>query len=70
MKRKSVFKYAANLYNTLLTIYFNDHNSIIEKKEEIDKKYDPSNLFLKGYKYDLLYKKYEEKSKLKLKSEV
>ena len=29
----------------------------------MDKKYDSSNLFLKGYKYDVLYKKDEEKSK-------
>ena len=29
----------------------------------MDKKYDPRNLFLKGYKYDVLYKKDEEKSK-------
>ena len=35
------------------------------KKEEIDKKYDPSNLYLKGYKYDEWYKKDEGKSKSK-----
>ena len=29
----------------------------------MDKKYDPSNLFIKGYKYHKLYKKNEEKSK-------
>ena len=33
------------------------------KIEEIDKKYDLSNLFLKGFKYDILKKKDEEKSK-------
>ena len=36
---------AENLYNTLLIIYFN--------QEHMDKKYDPENLLLKGYK-DLL----------------
>ena len=52
----------AVLYSTLLAIYFNDYinNITDEKKEEIDKKYDPSNLFLKGYKYDEWYKKDDE----------
>ena len=31
----------------------------------MDKTYDPSNLFIKGYKYDKWYKKDEEKSKSK-----
>ena len=63
MKKKSVFKNAANLYNTLLTIYFNNYNSIRDKKiEEIDKRYDLINLFLKDYKYDVLYKNHEGKS--------
>ena len=58
-------KNAANLYNTLLPIYFNDYNNIEDvKKEMMDKKYDPSNLFLKGYKYDEWNKTNEEKSKL------
>ena len=35
----------------------------MKKKVEIDQKYDPRNLFLKGYKYDQWYKKGEEKSK-------
>ena len=29
----------------------------------MDRKYDPSNLFLKGFKYDISKKKDEEKSK-------
>ena len=59
-----MYKNVVNLYNTLLAIYFNDCNSITdEEKEDIDKKYDPSNLFLKVYKYDEWYKKDEEKSK-------
>ena len=62
MKKKSVFKNAANLYNTLLTIYFNNYNSIRDKKiEEIDKRYDLINLFLKDYKYDVLYKNHDGK---------
>ena len=31
------------------------------KKEEMDEKYDPSNLFLEGFKYNILQKKDEEK---------
>ena len=59
-----MYKNVVNLYNTLLAIYFNDYNSITDKeKEEIDKKYDPSNLFRNVYKYDEWYKKDEEKSK-------
>ena len=33
------------------------------KKKEMDKKYDPSNLFLRNRKYNEGYKKDEEKSK-------
>ena len=44
-----MFKNALNLYTTLLAICFTDYNSIInEEKEEIGKRYDPSNLKL-GY---------------------
>ena len=57
-----MYKNAANLYNTLLAIYFNDYSNIADvKKEMMDKKY---NLFLKGYKYDEWNKTNEEKSKL------
>ena len=46
-----MYKNAANLYNTLLAIYVNGYNNITdEEKEEMDKKYYPSNLLLKGYK--------------------
>ena len=36
----------------------------MRKKEEMDKKYDHNNLFLKNYKYNEWYKKDEEKSEL------
>ena len=50
-----------NLYDTLLAIYFNDCNSITDEEiEEMGKKYDPSNLFPKGYKYDKWDKKLDE----------
>ena len=32
MKKKTVCKNAANLYNELLTIYFNDYRYVINKK--------------------------------------
>ena len=57
-------KNATNLYNKLLAIYFKECSSISnEGKEKVDKKYDPSNLFIKDYKYDKWYKNDEEKSK-------
>ena len=53
-----MYKNIVNLYNLLLAIYVNDCNSITnEEKEDMDKKYDASNLFVKGYKYDKWYKK-------------
>ena len=59
-----MYKNTVNLYNKLLAIYFNDYNSITdEEKEKIGEKFDTSNLFLKGYKFDEWYKKDEEKSK-------
>ena len=36
----------------------------------MDKKYDPSNLSIKGYKYDKWYKKDEEKRKTKLEETI
>ena len=62
---RKMFKNAANRYNTLLTIYFNGYNSIMNKKQEMDKKYDPNNLFLEICKYDVVCKKDEEKSQSK-----
>ena len=54
-----MYKNTANLYNTLLLIYFNDYNNITDKKKRRDgqKKYDPRNLFLKNYKYDEMVQK-------------
>ena len=65
-KKKNVYRNAATLYNSLLAICFNDYNNITDEiKEQMDTKYikNPSNLFLKGYKYDQWYKKDGEKSK-------
>ena len=60
-----MYKNAANLYNTLLVIYFNYYDIITdEEKKEMDKRYDPSYLFLKNYKYDEWYKKDEEKKQI------
>ena len=54
--KKRVYRNAVKLYNALLAIYFINENSITNKKNK-DKIYDPSNLFLKGYKYDKWWKK-------------
>ena len=57
-----MYKNAVNLYKKLLTIYFNAYSSIIDEKNKTEKKkYDPSNLFHKGYKYDRWYRKLDEK---------
>ena len=34
----------------------------MKKKEEINEKFDPSNLFLKGFKYDKWLEIYKEES--------
>ena len=59
-----MYKNAVNLYKTLLVMYFGDCNNITnDEKEEVYKKCDPNNLFLKIYKYDKWYKNAEEKGK-------
>ena len=64
MKKKSMYNNAINLYNKLLKIYFNDYNNIRnEKKEDMGKKYDPSNLLL--YDINLLNRKNKMKIKKK-----
>ena len=66
IRKNNVYENVTKLYNTLLAIYFKKYNDIIDsKKEEIDKNYNPSNLFLKGFKYDKWHKIYEEESKSK-----
>ena len=57
-KKKVVYNNALSLYNKLLSIYFNIKNG---KKEEVDKKYNPSSLFIKGYKFIDSQKEDEEK---------
>ena len=62
-----MYNNAINLYNKLLKIYFNDYNNIRnEKKEDMGKKYDPSNLLL--YDINLLNRKNKMKIKKKTKS--
>ena len=59
-----MYKNVARLYNTLTVIYFKEYNYITdEEKVEMDKKYDPNNLFIKDIKYDKWYKIYEERIK-------
>ena len=62
MKKEIEYKNAINLYNKLLNIYFNEYNSIKnEIKEDMAKKYDPSDLLIKGYRFIDLKK--EDKKK-------
>ena len=64
IKKKTVYNNAINLYITLLTIYFNQYNNIANKeKEDMDKKYDPSNLLIKGYRFIESKKEVKEISK-------
>ena len=66
MKKKSMYNNAINLYNKLLKIYFNDYNNIRnEKKEDMGKKYDPSNLLFLRYKFIESKKQSENKKKTK-----
>ena len=52
-KKNTLYKNAVNIYNKLVANCFNEYSSIEdEENEKMDKKYDPSNLFIKGYKYD------------------
>ena len=51
-KKKIAYHNAIKLYNTLLSIYFNDYNNISdEKKENMGGKYNPNNLPIKGYRF-------------------
>ena len=52
-----MYKNTVNLYNKLLAMYFNNYYSITDEENY------PSNLFLKGYKYNERHKSDEEKSK-------
>ena len=52
-----------NLYNKLLSIYFNDYTNITnEKKEVMCERYDPNNFLLKVI--DLLNRRKKMKKKL------
>ena len=71
MLKQKKQKVKKKIYDKLLAICLKEYNSIEDKeKEEMDKKYDPSSLFIKGYKYDKLYKRDEEKSKSQLEETI
>ena len=61
-KKKNVYENFVKLYNPLLSIYFKEWNNTIDVKKDMDGKYDPSNLFIKGLKYHKCYKIYKEES--------
>ena len=53
-KKKIAYHDAIKLYNTLLSIYFNDYNNISDekkKKENMGEKHNPNNLLIKGYRF-------------------
>ena len=51
-----MYNAATRLYNELLKTYFHDDNSFIDsEKEELDKKYELINLFLREYDYSKWY---------------
>ena len=60
IKKKILYNNGEKLYNTLLTIYFNQYNNIADK-EHMGKNYDPENLLLKCQRINVLKK--EEKRK-------
>ena len=64
--KRRLYNNAINLYHTLITIYFNQYNNIVNKeKEDMVIKYDPSNLLIKGYRFIESKKEVEEKNKSK-----
>ena len=63
-KKNTVNSNARNLFNKLLSIYYSDCINISdEEKEKMGKKYNPSNLLIKGYRFIESKKEDKEKSK-------
>ena len=59
-KKKNVYDAASESYNELLETYFDEYNELSDaKRKNIELKYDPNNLFLKTYNYDLWFKNEE-----------
>ena len=59
-----MYKSVKNLFNSLLSIYYNDYNNIPdEEKEKMGEKYNPSNLLVKGHRFIESKKEDKEKSK-------
>ena len=67
-KRKIVYNNVLNLYNKLLSIYFNDYTNITnEKKEVMCERYDPNNFLIKGHRF--IESKEKDKEKIKSRPE-
>ena len=65
-KKRTVYNNPQKLYNTLLSIYYNDYNVITgEEKEKMGKKYNPKNLLLNNQRFIELKKKEKSKSQPK-----
>ena len=47
---------SSELYNDLLEVYFHKFKALSDfKKRKLSRKYDPVNLFLEAYKYDVWF---------------
>ena len=63
-KKTNVFNAASELYNDLLGIYFDEYYELPNaKKEKIESKYDPTELFLKPYNCDVWFENEESSDK-------
>ena len=68
-KKTNVYDKALELYNDSLGIYFDEFNYLtVAKRKQIQHEYDPTNLFLKPYNYDLWFEN-EELSDITRKSD-
>ena len=59
-KITNVYDTASELYNDFLGIYFDEYNKLPDATEnKMEPKYDPDNLFLKTYNYDVWFENEE-----------
>ena len=60
-KREKITVYdASELYNEYLEIYFDEYKALSSaKKRKLGNKYDPINLFLEAYNYDIEFENEE-----------
>ena len=60
-KKATVYNNASELYNEYLETYFDEYNTLSDAQErELHDKYDPINLFLEIYNYNIWFENEEE----------